>query len=253
MNLSFIRMSSYFRMDFIETIQQSYRALYLNGVRSNERIKHIHYWIKEKFKEKLGDSYMYYSYDPNDSSKKEFKIKGAFYDKCCDITICNKDNKPIAAVSVKFITSNFKQNANNYFEAMLGESYNIKKEGILYAHVLICPNPLPYYFKGGEFKCEEKLKDRDFLKYIKLSESKDIFSPDYTSINIIDLKTKDYINPNNFKNLDIDNQMKYLEIITSGLDISDNNSFSDYTQKYLNNSNLEIIIENLSKDIKLIN
>ena len=70
MNLSFVRMSNYFRMNFIETIQQSYRALYLNGVRSNERIKHIHYWIKEKFKEKLGDSYMYYSYDPNDSSKR---------------------------------------------------------------------------------------------------------------------------------------------------------------------------------------
>ena len=47
--------------------------------------------------------------------------------------------------------------------------------------------------------------------------------------------------------------MKYLEIITSGLDISDNNSFSAYTQKYLNNSNIEILIENLSKDIKLIN
>jgi hypothetical protein len=253
MNLSILPMNIFFRMEFINILKKSYRALYLNGVRSNERIKHIHHWIKEKFQQKLGNSYKYYSYDPNDSSKKEFKIKGAFYDKCCDITICNSDNKPLATVSVKLITSNFKQNANNYFESMLGESYNIKKEGILYAHVLICPNPLPYYFKGGEFKCEEKLKDRDFLKYIKLSQSNDVFSPDYISINIIDLKTKDYINPSIFKNLDIDNQMKYLETITSGLNISDNNSFGANTQKYLNNSNIEILIENLSKDIKLIN
>ena len=244
-------MSKNFRMAFVNILRKSYRSLYMNGVRSNERIKHIHHWIKEQFIEKLGNSYNYYAYDPNDNSKKEFKINGTFYDKCCDITICDISNSPIAAVSVKFITSNFKQNANNYFEAMLGESYNIKKEGVLYAHVLICPNPLPYYFKGGGFKCKEYLKDRDFDKYIKLERTVDQISPDFTSINIIDLKTDNYINPNNFKTLDIDSQTKYLHKLTSGLDISDNSTFSLETQEFLNDSNVEQLIENLSNYIIL--
>ena len=259
MNLSILPilpMNIQIKMAFTNILKKSYRALYLNGVRSNERIKHIHHWIKEEFREKMGNSYNYYAYNPNDRSKKEFKINGSFYDKCCDVTICNKDDKPLAAISVKFITSNFKQNANNYFEAMLGESYNIKKEGILYAHVIICPNPLPYYLKGGEFKCKEKLNDRDFIKYIKLDKSNDIYSPDFLSINIIDLNIDDYINPNNFKNLDIKTQSTYLENLTSGLNISDNNSFGLETQKYLNNSNIELLIEllieKMSRDIKLI-
>ena len=201
MNLSILPilpMNIQIKMAFTNILKKSYRALYLNGVRSNERIKHIHHWIKEEFREKMGNSYNYYAYNPNDRSKKEFKINGSFYD---------------------------------------------KKEGILYAHVIICPNPLPYYLKGGEFKCKEKLNDRDFIKYIKLDKSNDIYSPDFLSINIIDLNIDDYINPNNFKNLDIKTQSTYLENLTSGLNISDNNSFGLETQKYLNNSNIELLIE----------
>ena len=243
------RMNKYFRMSYINTLKQSYRSLYLNGVRSNERIKHIHYWVKERFREKLGNKYNYHSYDPNDNTKKELKINGSFYNKSCDIAISDKKNNPIAAISVKFITSNFKQNGNNYFEAMLGESYNIKKENILYAHLIICPNPIPYYFKGGKFKCLEYLSDKDIDKYIRLNKSSDIFSPDFTSLNIINLNTENYINPLKFKTMDLDKQIEYLNNLTNGIDISNNNNFNINTQRFLSNTNIEQMINNICNKI----
>ena len=238
------------RMSLVNILKKSYRSLYINGVRSNERIKHIHNWVKERFEDKLGAAYKYYAYDPNDSNRKEFKVNGAFYPKCCDITICDSKDVPLAAISVKFITSNFKQNANNYFESMLGESYNIKRSGIIYAHILFCPNPLPYYLKGGGFKCKEWLKDKDFEKYIKLEQTKDSFSPDFTSINIIELKTDDYINPSLFKKMDPGQQIDYLNQLTSNIDISENNGLSQKTQDYINRSNVEQLINKISSKIK---
>ena len=52
-------------------------------------------------------------------------------------------------------------------------------------------------------------------------------------------------------NLDINTQSKYLENLTSSLNISDNNSFGKETQMYLNNSNIELLIENMSNKILL--
>lgn len=53
------------------------------------------------------------------------KVKGKYYDKDIDITV-TKDNKPVMCIGIKFITSNYKQNTNNYFENMMGETANIQ-------------------------------------------------------------------------------------------------------------------------------
>ncbi len=50
-------------------------------------------------------------------------------------------------MGLKFVTSNYKQNANNYFESMMGETANIQRQNIPYAQVIVLRYETPYYKK----------------------------------------------------------------------------------------------------------
>ena len=85
-----------------------------------------------------------------------------------DITIL-KDNKPISALGFKFVTSNYKQNSNNYFENMLGETANIRRNDLLYGQILIFKEQVPYFSADEKmFTKIEKINESNLKKYFKL-------------------------------------------------------------------------------------
>ena len=65
--------------------------------------------------------------------EKRQKLKESIIQKNLDIAVF-ENKKIIATVSFKFVTSNYKQNANNYFENLMGETANIRRQNIGFAH-----------------------------------------------------------------------------------------------------------------------
>lgn len=103
---------------------------------------------------------------------KEMKVKGKYYDKNCDITVVDDKNTPISVVEVKFITTNFKQNANNYFENLLGATTNLKENGVGVTQFIIIPAEIPYLDKNRKITKIEKINNSDIDKYRKWMTSK---------------------------------------------------------------------------------
>ncbi len=111
--------------------------------------------------------YIHLEYGDN----KEQTLSGVYMNKKVDISIF-KDEKPVAAIGVKFIMSNYLQNSNNYFENMLGETANLRSNGIAYFQIFVLPDSLPYFNEKlqGISKVEH-VKKHYIDKYIKLSYS----------------------------------------------------------------------------------
>jgi hypothetical protein len=100
---------------------------------------------------------------------KEAKVEGKYYPKDVDIAVM-KDDKAIFCLGIKFITSNYKQNANNYFENMMGETANIQAKQIPYAHLIVMRYKTPYY-KKNDSKTANKIEiinKKDIQKYLNL-------------------------------------------------------------------------------------
>jgi len=199
---------------FLKTLEKSFLKYLEKGARSNEKLKPLHGAISEDIISNLNsknESVEDYSaaslgYDKN----KERKISGRYIDKAVDITIC-KNNIPIAGIAVKFVMSNYKQNSNNYFENMLGETANIRCNNIPYFQIIVIPEMIPYFNEDKIISKWEKLNKNNLKKYIKLSED-DIniymHTPNKTSINIINI---------------------------SGTENPQYDTFQEYNEYYLNN------------------
>ncbi len=127
---------------FIKSLEEGYKNYLLVHARSSSKIIPMHKCLSEILKEKLGKDFVIKSMGIGDN--KEYKFKGKYYTKDLDITIL-KDNKPISALGFKFVTSNYKQNSNNYFENMLGETANVKRNDLLYGQILILKEQMPHF------------------------------------------------------------------------------------------------------------
>jgi hypothetical protein len=131
----------YIEADFIEAISSSYQKYKSFGVRSTEKLKPIHQFLADTLQLIFGREYELHYLG---SQSKEKTIEGRYYPKDIDMTV-TKDGNPVLCVGLKFVTSNYKQNANNYFENMMGETANIQaKPGLPYAHVIILTHETPY-------------------------------------------------------------------------------------------------------------
>lgn len=122
---------------------------------------------------------------------REVALDGKYYLKDLDIAVLKKD-KIIVTVSFKFVTSNYKQNANNYFENLMGETANIRRQNVGFAHFLVLRGHTPYFSKnrdnlrGREMKIEI-INEKDLQKYIKLFKDMDFpHKPDLMGICILD-------------------------------------------------------------------
>jgi hypothetical protein len=125
----------------------------------------------------------------------EANINGKYYPKNLDISVI-KNGKVLTTISFKFVTSNYKQNANNYFENLLGETANIRRVNVGFAHFLVLRAKTPYYDKNkgnlrGKTIKIETINDHDLSKYIKLFQDNDFpHKPDVLGISILDFSDK---------------------------------------------------------------
>ena len=177
--------------DFLEVIRASFKE-YLNAgnSRSTKKLKPLHGGIAEDIREIFGSKYTVKSQD--NAGGKEGTIKGNYYPKKVDITVCENGN-PVAGYAIKFVMRNYSQNSVNYFENMLGETANIRSNGIPYFHVFIIFDQVPHYGNNGTFKGYDVLTKHNLDKYIALSKddpSKYISAPDKMLFVILRLKEK---------------------------------------------------------------
>jgi len=179
---------------FIKAINASFAAYNKKGgVRSNKKLIPIHRFLSEIILKKLKKGYSIKSLGIGDG--KEATVDGKYYPKDLDVAIF-KDDKIIATVSFKFVTSNYKQNANNYFENLMGETANIRRQNIGFAHFLVLRGHTPYYSKNkgnlrGKEKGIEVISEKHLQKYIKLFNDMDFpHKPDLLGICLIDFDQK---------------------------------------------------------------
>jgi hypothetical protein len=178
---------------FLEAITKSYEEYTKHGARSTKKLNPIHSWLADVVNDRLGDDYEVYSLGRGEG--KEKNLDGKYYPKDLDITV-EKNSKVIATISFKFVTSNYKQNSNNYFENLLGETANIRRVGVGFAHLLVLRAHTPYYTKNkgnlrGDQTKTEILSENDLLKYIKLFLDQDFpHKPEVLGIVIIDIDEK---------------------------------------------------------------
>ena len=218
---------------FLSAINSSFVAYNKRGgARSPKKLIPIHKFLSEVILSKLGKDFTMKSFGVGNG--KEATLEGKYYPKDLDVAIL-KNDKIIATVSFKFVTSNYKQNANNYFEGLMGETANIRRQNVGFAHFLVFRGHTPYYSKnkgnlrGKETKIEI-IKERDLQKYVKLFNDMDFpHKPDLIGICILDF--------------DKSGKAKLVNL--------DDFNFSDETKKILQN---DFFLNNfLNKFVHLVN
>jgi hypothetical protein len=171
---------------FITAIEQSFKMYKLYGARSTAKLKPIHKFVADTLLVIFGKTYKLYFIG---DETKEMTVNGKYYPKDVDITV-SLDGRPVFCVGIKFITSNYKQNANNYFENMMGETANIQATQIPYAQLIILRHKTPYY-KKNETKAPAKIEvvnDKDILKYLNLMyDLPQAHRPNYLGIQLINI------------------------------------------------------------------
>lgn len=175
---------------FIRAINASFAAYNKRGgARSNKKLTPIHRFLSETVSEKLGDGYVIKSLGIGDG--REAIIDGKYYPKNLDIAVF-RNGQIVATISFKFVTSNYQQNANNYFENLMGETANIRRNNIGFAHFLMLRGHTPYYSKNkdnlrGKEKKIEIISEKHLQKYIKLFRDMDFpHKPDLLGICLVD-------------------------------------------------------------------
>ena len=201
--------NTFFEIDdrFLSAVRESYSRYNQHGARSNEKLRPIHQWLADEMLIALGQGCVVKSLR-TDSAGGEETIPGKYYDKKVDIAISKEDGAPLAIISVKFITSNFKQNANNYFEHLMGETANIRRAEVGFGHFMVLPAILPYLTKGGTITRTEVIGDHHLQKYANLEKDDDYpHKPDVIGIVIIslpkDLQNADEIELKNLEEMQV--------------------------------------------------
>lgn len=103
----------------------------------------------------------------SDSNQGEKSVVGRYYEKRVDVRV-SREKLVLGVVSIKLVMSNYKQNKNNYFEQQLGETANLRAENIVFGHIMLLPEPIPYKNRNGEISRREHVSNEDIWRYTKL-------------------------------------------------------------------------------------
>jgi hypothetical protein len=183
----------YKEQELMNALEASFKADKEYGARSNAKLKKLHKYFANVLLDIWGNDFeVFYLGDKKLGDKtKEKKVEGKYYPKSIDITV-TKNGEPVFCLGIKFVTSNYKQNANNYFESMMGETANIQANKLPYAHLIILRQPTPYYPKNSKVPSKwETINDHDIKKYSELIfENPQAHRPDYLGIQLIDIDEK---------------------------------------------------------------
>ena len=214
------------QQSFLKAIAQTFAAYNKFGARSNKKLIPIHKWFLQIIGKNLDRSYTVVGLGKGG----EYTFDGKYYPKTLDISVLNK-NKLVATISFKFVTSNYKQNANNYFENLLGETANIRRNNVGFAHFLVLRSLIPYYDKNkgnlrGKLKKIEHLKEKDLTKYVKLFQDQDFpHKPEVLGIAVVDFNKKGKASFADLNSLHLSKEMK--QILTDQL------SLKNFIQKFI--------------------
>ncbi len=146
-------------------LRESYRRYISGGPRSTEKIKPLHGWVIEELQRRLGKNYLVVGL--SDSNREEKSVVGRYYEKRVDVRV-SRGELVLGVVSIKLVMSNYKQNKNNYFEQQLGETANLRAENIVFGHIMLLPEPIPYKNRKGEISRREHISAEDIQRYAKL-------------------------------------------------------------------------------------
>jgi hypothetical protein len=153
----------YKEQELIKALEASFKAYKDYGARSTAKLKPLHKFLADTLRKVFGKNYSIHFLG---EESKEMTVEGKYYPKDIDITVAQGE-KPVFCLGIKFVTSNYKQNANNYFENMMGETANIQAIGNLpYAQLIILRHETPYYLKN-ETETPSKIEiinDKDIAK-----------------------------------------------------------------------------------------
>ncbi|MBI4722963.1 MAG: hypothetical protein HY769_08245 [Candidatus Stahlbacteria bacterium] len=176
--------------EFLRAISLSFRQYKQHGARSPEKLKPVHLYVANLLKSIWkGDFEIHYLSKDN----KELTVDGKYYPKDIDISVTH-NGTPIFCLGIKFVTSNYRQNANNYFENMMGETANIQaRKDLPYAHLIVFRHKTPYYLKN-ETETPKKIEiinEKDLSKYLKLAfDTPQAHRPQIIGIHLIDINEK---------------------------------------------------------------
>lgn len=171
-------------MDLQSALQDSYSRYLTSGARSTDKLLPLHQSLGQTFKALHPGSTLVTKWGEKDG---ELKSPGAYYPKNVDIAAVighveqtsgssykvESSDQILGILGVKFVVTNFKQNANNYFENMMGETANIQQLGIPYSHFIAIPTQIPFLSKDGSVRKIERLGEGDLAKYVKLMAGPD--------------------------------------------------------------------------------
>jgi hypothetical protein len=179
----------YNEKEFIKAVELSFRMYKKYGARSTAKLKPIHKFVAETLQNIFGNGFeLHFLGDET----KEMTVTGKYYPKDIDITV-SKNKKPVFCLGIKFVTSNYKQNVNNYFENMMGETANIQATQLPYAQFIVLRHETPYY-KKNETEIPSKIEivnDKDIAKYLKLMlDNSQAHRPNYLGIQLINIDEK---------------------------------------------------------------
>jgi hypothetical protein len=178
----------------LSSLNVAYAAYFEHGSRSTAKLAPFHEFFHDQIEFGLSDltESQKFTIRSMKSTNGEMKVSGALYPKNVDVAV-EVDGKCVGAVSLKFVVTNYKQNANNYFEHLMGETANIRSAGIPYASFSVIPIRPKYLAKAGgsargEVARTEKITRENLLKYINLHLLADTaFKPHPLGLMIIDL------------------------------------------------------------------
>lgn len=200
-----------FKTDLLNVLtKDTYPQYKLNGVRSTRKLIAIHTFLANFLRDYFSSiPDIEVKFNSGDGLNKEIDVDGAYYPKKIDITVLY-NSSPILCLGFKFPCSNYKQNSNNYFENLLGETCNIQQAKIPYFHLLVLPAVMPYKQKDGESNRNEKITEKDMEKYIKLMSNPNVSVPHHMLILLIDFDDT-FDNIIGYSNLDNVFQSKKIE------------------------------------------
>jgi hypothetical protein len=176
----------------LKSVSQAYDAYIEHGPRSTAKLETFHGYFHDQVEARLAVLGLNASTKVRSQRNTEMKVTGALYPKMVDIAV-EKGGKCIGGISLKFVVTNYKQNANNYFEHLMGETANIRTAGIPYASYSVIPIRPKYLAKAGgnargSVTRTEQLTRENVLKYINLSRLSDSsFRPHPLGLCIVDL------------------------------------------------------------------